>query len=150
MKTIFLFLAIFAHSAKADWFCTDEASERHGNVIRACGLAHNPDESIARGDAYANASAEFSRICNSSHDCRSHSVETAPVRTECNRLKGVYYCARLVEFTIDDSIPEEDHVITLECHPGCNSHDQSGCWMPGSMWAWNRGCTETKDRPFKK
>ena len=62
--------------ARADWFCTDQSSERRGDSILACG------EGDTAQIAFDEAWKEFRRICARSADCRYHDVIVTPQRTE--------------------------------------------------------------------
>ncbi len=125
MKTImfliymnFLGIAVlFAQNCRADdWLCTEEASQRDGNVIKACGVGLGFDENGARYQALENAKIEFDKVCNASSDCKGHEVVAEPTRTEC-REGELFKCYRLIQFKILPTMiqveAEEDDVSVI-------------------------------------
>lgn len=93
---------IGVRGAVADsWLCTDEASQRKGNAILACGIGVGSDENVARLTAFDAAKAEFVKLCSASDDCKRRIITVQPHRTACeqNAEKG-YKCYRLIEFDI--------------------------------------------------
>ena len=88
-------------SAKtSNWYCTEVASEKDGNTIRACGVGSGKDENEARTSAFNNAKNEFSNICSESADCKNRKITVSPQRTACEPYEAGYKCYRLIEFTI--------------------------------------------------
>ena len=144
---ILILLSMLSSEAKADWLCTEVASQRRGNTIVTCGVAKVSDENLARLAALRNAKAEYKNICNDSADCRGHKVVIDPKRTECKKDKeGFYTCHRLVEYTItsdtEDKV-EEFQMAEIEipnCADECNPTTQEGCWFPGAMKKLRDGC----------
>src|SRR5713101_740046 len=86
-----------------DWLCTQEASQRRGDSILACGIGIGRDENSARSAAFENAKAEFMRLCNLSEDCRWHKFNVTPSRTDCEEKDGLISCQRLLSFEIQQS-----------------------------------------------
>lgn len=86
----------------ADWLCQEEASQRHGNEIYACGIGAGKDENDARLDAFDNAKKEFERICQISDDCKGRMISVRPQRTACEQKPKNYSCHRLVVFEIQE------------------------------------------------
>lgn len=158
MRTLLLglFFTLSAH-AETPWLCSEEASQKEDNVIRACGLASDPEESKARSQAFDEAKAEFNRVCQMSADCQGRKVNVKPLRTECERSKGLYNCRRLVAFTIDQKGPEDirfyqpkivpiegnltpsEKYLLLSSCKHCGPHDQSLCWVTNAYKAWDAG-----------
>lgn len=97
--TVFLLLISTATQA-ADWLCQEEASQRQGALIQACGVGSGQDEDEARTRAFENAQAEFERLCEASDDCRGHRVRVAPARTSCEAHGETMQCYRLLIFQI--------------------------------------------------
>jgi hypothetical protein len=104
MRLLPLLLLISFRVAAANWYCTDVASERVGNMIRACGVGTGKDENEARNSAFNNAKVEFANICENSADCKNRKVTVNPQRTACETDKVQVKCYRLIEFTILDEI----------------------------------------------
>ncbi len=104
MRLLLLLTFAIPAFAATDWLCTEEASQRKGNAIYACGIGDGRDENEARSKAFLNAKAEFARICDASDDCRGHRVSAEPARTACEGLR----CYRLVVFTIGQSATYAD------------------------------------------
>jgi len=99
---VVMFMVVSETSAFADWFCTEEAAERKGNAIYACGVGQDEDEAEARHNALATAQIEFQNICGMSSDCQGHEIITEPGRTECVKHGKELKCFRLVIFRIGD------------------------------------------------
>lgn len=103
MKLLALIMMIFPTLVHADqWFCTDEASARTGNIVKVCGIGEAKEEGPARIKAFENARQELYQICTTSSDCVDHYLVSAPLRTECKKEDGGYKCYRMVEFTIGE------------------------------------------------
>ncbi len=98
----------------SEWFCEEVASQRDGNIIKACGIGESATEASARSLAFENAKKEFDRICNASADCNGHQSIADPKRTSCKQTPGKnVVCHRLVSFQIvnsESSIEPEDGV----------------------------------------
>lgn len=93
---------LFSLDARADWFCTEGASDRRGNSFYSCGVASAQTESDARDQALNNAQTEFTKLCSASSDCIGHSVSIDPKRNECVKDGSGITCRRLVVFTIGE------------------------------------------------
>lgn len=93
---------LFSLEARADWFCTEGASDRRGNSFYSCGVANAQTESEARDAALNNAQTEFTKLCSASSDCIGHSVSIDPKRNECVKEASGITCRRLVVFTIGE------------------------------------------------
>lgn len=104
--------------ASEDWLCKDEASQRIGNVIKACGIGMGTDEARARSESFEQARFEFSKICNASDDCHWHKVSVIPGRTTCEKADDVYTCYRLVNFMVSPDLNEK-----TKLHVYKTSHD---------------------------
>lgn len=87
-------------SHAVEWFCTEAASQRGGNVIKSCGIGIGTTENEARLQALENSKTEFNQLCTASADCKDRHIVLDPKRTECKPTKQGYTCHRLVEFTI--------------------------------------------------
>lgn len=111
MKYLIFFIMSISQVQAADWFCSEESSERNGNTISACGIASHPDEATARNMAFHNARIEFENICKSSADCVAHYITMKPKRTDCHLHDGVYKCSRLNEYYIGGVIVSQQMVI---------------------------------------
>jgi hypothetical protein len=104
MKITFIF-ALFALSSFAgpNWYCTEVASERSGDLIRACGVGEGRDENEARARAFENAKKEFANICRASDDCKTKKVSVNPQRSECSlEANGRFKCRRLIEVIVSE------------------------------------------------
>lgn len=101
MKTLIILLFMSQTALAADWLCTEEASQRQGNSIFACGIGTGADENAARLNAFDSAKAEFNKVCNNSDDCNGKQVAISPKRTQCQQYEnGTNKCYRLLVFTI--------------------------------------------------
>ncbi len=105
---IHLCCLLSAHTAQAEWFCTEGASERRGNYILACGIAADSDEDRARKEALHNAFEELDLVCGRSADCRDFELNIEPKRNDCARSNEVYKCYRAVMATITDERRREE------------------------------------------
>jgi hypothetical protein len=104
MKTLILLIMIISSNARADqWFCTDESSEKTGNIVKVCGLGEDREEGPARIKAFQNAWAEFYNLCKSSTNCVNHEFNSKPLRTECRETERGYKCYRMIEFDIEQN-----------------------------------------------
>jgi hypothetical protein len=122
-KNILFFLILSVSSiAHANWFCSEESSDKIGNVINACGVAEASTESKARSDAFESASQEYKHLCEASDDCRYHFVNVKPKRTSCEKTASGFKCYRMLAYEIGDfskskasdiSIHTGEHVKTL-------------------------------------
>ena len=119
-------LAVFGIQSPANattqWLCKEESSQRRGNEIVSCGIGFGSDESSARLNAFDSAKSEFNRVCESSADCKSHEITTAPQRTTCEEkdsTKTGFKCYRLVVFTIGNAVPTPEKVSE-----GVSSNDE--------------------------
>lgn len=112
LRVMILFMIISTKAFGVNWYCTDVASERMGNIIRACGVGEGGDENEARTKAFENAKNEFSNICSNSDDCKNHRITISPQRTACETRGKSHKCYRLIEFTI------LDRVNVLKPNPG--------------------------------
>jgi hypothetical protein len=106
-----LWLPSRVFAAEAQWLCTEESSQRQGNVVLSCGVALGDEENEARSKAFDNARAEFKKVCDASFDCRGHETTVTPKRTSCDEIAGKtaqietkYRCYRLLAFTIGKPI----------------------------------------------
>lgn len=97
----------------SDWLCHEEASQRQGDEILACGIGIGPDENSARIQALDNASLEFNKLCNVSDDCRGKKVAATPKRTQCSQDGKTFKCYRLVSFAVSAE--------TRDSHPNSKS-----------------------------
>ena len=88
--------------AGEEWLCTEESSQRSGDIIKACGVGTGITEKEARKDAFNTAYAEFKAICDVSSDCQNHAISATPKRTSCQQDGLTYKCYRLVEYRISD------------------------------------------------
>lgn len=105
MRLLIFILLLCPSLTHADqWFCTDEASTRTGNLIKVCGIGEAKEEGPARIKAFQNARNEFYQICQTSSDCVDHFYFSNPLRTECSRDEQGYKCYRMVQFTIGELI----------------------------------------------
>lgn len=86
-----------------DWLCTEEASQRTGSLIRACGIGQGADENEARLKAFDAAKTEFGKVCEASDDCKGHQVSVEPARTACEKTPAGVKCYRLIVFTIGEA-----------------------------------------------
>ncbi len=92
----FVIMALLSNAAAGeDWLCTEEASQRRGNTINACGVATATTEAAARLQAFYNARAEFEAVCEG---CTAAYVE--PRRTQCEALDDGHRCYRLIAFEV--------------------------------------------------
>lgn len=114
LQTItFLVLATRLIFGATDWFCTQVASQRSGNVVSACGIGIGYTEADARHSALQAAKREFETICNQSNDCNKHKVNLIPKRNACQKLNnGRFKCYRDIEYTILRH-PAEDSTVSL-------------------------------------
>lgn len=108
MVKFYIVLLLFATTdLRADqWFCTEQASEKNGSEVRACGVGRGNTEDKARSSAFAGAEAEFNNICRNSSDCINHAVTAEPKRMSCEQNNGKYKCYRLVVFVIGQELPQ--------------------------------------------
>lgn len=96
MKTlIFMLLSFQAHAD--DWFCTEEAGKRDGNVIWSCGVGESTTEDVARKKALLDAIEEFKILCSISADCEGRQTVVEPKRMTCKPFNGHTKCYRLIE-----------------------------------------------------
>lgn len=96
-----LISSIVSHSARADqWLCKEEASQRRGSTITACGIGYGLTEQQARESAFEASKQEFNNICAASSDCYSKQVVVNPKRTDCALDGNNYVCYRLVDYTM--------------------------------------------------
>jgi hypothetical protein len=100
MRTLILLALIPFPAFAADWLCGQEASQRRGSSILACGIGTGSDENEARSKAFDAAKTEFGKVCQSSDDCRGHEITVEPARTSCEMTDGKMTCHRLLTFTI--------------------------------------------------
>lgn len=115
MVKYIMFLILFMSStvrAGDQWLCTEEASQRSGDVISSCGIGESESEGEARSMAFDNAKAEFARICETSSDCVGHEISTHPKRTSCEQKNGKYKCYRLVQYAIGMTAIERAKIAT--------------------------------------
>lgn len=110
MKTLAaVIVSLIAINSKAsEWFCENQASERHGDTITACGIASAVSEQDARNKAFDAAKIEFDKICNSDTSCKHHEIGVVPKRTECQVTESsenvkLIRCVRAVQFSIGES-----------------------------------------------
>jgi hypothetical protein len=103
-KLLLLLLVPTVCLAHTTWLCTEESSQREGNVIKACGVATASLEPLARAGAFDQAKAELGRVCAVGADCHGHQVVITPKRTLCERVASGYRCYRLVEFEVQDTL----------------------------------------------
>ena len=104
MKYLLIAVIISINVQALDWYCSDIASERTGNIIKACGISESLTEDTAREAALENAKIEFYNVCNPSDDCVNHAYTIDPKRAVCNKTDNGYKCSRLVYFEISDKI----------------------------------------------
>lgn len=102
---LILFLC-FSKCFAGDWLCTEEASQRRGSSVLACGIGHGASEEEARDKALDAAAVEFKKICDLSSDCHRENVKANPQRTECEKERTGYSCRRLVQFEMAE-MPKE-------------------------------------------
>lgn len=102
MKWLILICLVVQNVCFADFMCKEEASERRGNRILACGIGKNKDESVARALALKNAKAEFNSICSASSDCIGKPITITPMRTACEKDT----CYRMIGFEIGETPAE--------------------------------------------
>lgn len=95
-----LFNPVGVFSTDGGWLCDEEASQRSGPVIKACGIGKAPTESDARLNALESAKNEFDKLCQASDDCADHKVVLDPRRTVCKPTNNGFVCHRLVNFAI--------------------------------------------------
>jgi thiamine pyrophosphokinase len=113
MRYLMLGLLISSHLVAADWLCTEEASQRKGNSIYACGIGEGSDEGAARLTAFDAAKIEFSKICSASDDCKMHRIAVSPERTACEKSFGRFKCYRLIVFAIGEEVELKDGAKTV-------------------------------------
>lgn len=105
MKTLLILLLLSTTAHATEWLCTEEASQREGANILACGIGTGSDENTARLNAFDSAKAEFTKVCSGSDDCNNKQVSILPKRTSCEQTtNGSYKCYRLVTFNIGSGI----------------------------------------------
>lgn len=106
MKLVFGILVasccVTSSFAKDEWLCVEASSQRIGSEIQACGIGNGKDENSARLNAFDNARAEFTKLCEASDDCNGHEIVVEPKRTSCERVNESYKCYRMLAFTIKD------------------------------------------------
>lgn len=108
MRYLFILLIASQAIAGTDWLCTEEASQRKGDSIYACGIGIGQDERVARDAAFDSAKAEFKKVCGASDDCKMHRITVSPERTTCERdAKGIK-CYRLIVFSIGEAVALKD------------------------------------------
>lgn len=98
-----ILLSGLAHAAPTEWLCTEEASQREGSVIKACGVGLGTTEAAARIAAFDRAKQEFMAVCNASFDCVGQGFTAHPKRTTCEQSGNGFKCYRLVSFTIESA-----------------------------------------------
>lgn len=122
MRNIIFVILLSPLSAHAGWFCSEESSEKNGNVINACGVGVGSDENEARTQAFENAKLEYKQLCEGSDDCRYHFVNIKPKRTECSSTSQGFKCYRMLAFEIggyslekanEFHMPKRGHVKTM-------------------------------------
>ncbi len=91
--TLGLFFLVTAQ-ARAEWFCTEAASERDATSIFSCGIGIDALEDRARKKALENAFQELEMICNYSVDCKQYELIIDPMRSDCQKEDGKYKCYR--------------------------------------------------------
>lgn len=105
MKQLVLILLLFSHAAysetKEQWFCTDETSQRQGDVWYACGIGEGMTEGEARSLSLTASIREFGRVCEISSDCNGVKRTVEPKRTSCLESKDkIWKCYRLIQITL--------------------------------------------------
>lgn len=83
------------------WICQEMASERHGDIIKTCGVGEGKTESDARLMAFDSAYNEFKRVCDASEDCNVSSVGVIPKRNSCEKTKDNYKCYRMIVYKLN-------------------------------------------------
>ena len=102
--SILLLISLLSVNVHADsWLCTEESSQRSGNIINACGIGLGSEENTARLKALDNAKLEFKRLCEVSSDCAGRMISVQPQRTTCETEGAGYKCYRLLAFTIGNT-----------------------------------------------
>ncbi len=101
MKYIIL-IFLSQYVAADEWYCTEDAAKRDGNVISTCGIGESmSDEGYARKRALNNAIEEFNTICDLSSDCAGRKINVEPKRTSCSKdSRGMIKCYRMIEVTV--------------------------------------------------
>lgn len=112
-KLTFLFLIWSVGAfAKEQWICTEQSSQRDGNVIAACGIGSGQDENEARLSAFDNSKSEFKRVCDASDDCKGRAISAEPQRTTCEKNGTSFKCYRMITFTIGERIKDQDRAVS--------------------------------------
>ena len=106
LVAVFLMLDLSAFAD--DWRCTDTATERAGNVFKACGVGEDKNEADARVFALQNAKLEFEELCSASDDCADQAITVTPRRTTCLKQGDTYKCYRLIEFSLGEAKKTEN------------------------------------------
>lgn len=104
-RFLFLVVSLFNYADASEWLCREEASQRRGNVILACGIGESQSEDRARLQALESAKAEFRSLCEDDEECRDHATVVTPERTECELTDiDTYRCYRLISFTLGEYV----------------------------------------------
>jgi hypothetical protein len=107
MKTLVVILmtlvstqALAEVSAGSDWVCEQTGSIRSSSYVLTCGIGESSTEAGARMLSRNLAIEEFTKLCDSSADCKNQDFTIIPKRTECSKVGDQYRCVRALEFEI--------------------------------------------------
>jgi hypothetical protein len=96
-------LGVVSALGNEEWMCTEMASIREGNTIKACGVSTRDTEEDARLEAVRNAKREFDELCSASSDCAGRAVNLEPLRNVCRKeSSGKFTCFRGIKYTITE------------------------------------------------
>lgn len=109
-----IILTLFcAGTSRADWFCTEGASQSRGATILSCGSGTALNLQAAKDAARDAAIAEFDAICRKSDSCNGYQVVVNPKRTECQISGTQHTCYRAIEFEIQ-KIRKESIIVDVD------------------------------------
>lgn len=109
---VMIILIFLPATAKEEWLCTEQSSQRIGDSFNSCGVGIGADENAARTKALDNAKTEFLKICESSDDCKGQQVSAVPGRTTCEKTNEGYKCYRLVIFSVSPQLSDKRSVAS--------------------------------------